>query len=432
MAKPRVFISSTFYDLRQYRQDLKQFIISMGYEPVMNEEGHIPYDKEEEIEKYCYEAIKNVDILISIVGGRYGTQSLFEGESISNHELNEARSQKKNVFIFIDKNVATEYETYLENKDNPSVKYRFVDDIKIYAFIDKLKTYKMNCDISYFETSEDIIKYLKKKWAGLFQMLLSKQELLTNKQPVAFVVMSVPVRYSPKDKKINFILYDNVTYCDGPDRANAQGSWMFPGTHIDISKEKPIQETYNNKWLIETKKCPDEIIQSCLKKKCKEWKIEASLFNIQNEVEYDDFRYIAYSPQAWQSLCPALVFRTKVYDTTACFKKDGHQIHYNLVYISSYKKVDKEYTDDSKKCEVSFKLDDFIYHGDTLAERNAEKNTHIKEIGKIISDRLGSPEILGNGTDKVLRSILEIILEVMNIFNKNPDKLKLIQDSKEE
>ena len=39
MAKPRVFISSTFYDLRQVRQDLDQFIMSLGYEPIRNEEG---------------------------------------------------------------------------------------------------------------------------------------------------------------------------------------------------------------------------------------------------------------------------------------------------------------------------------------------------------------------------------------------------------
>lgn len=55
MAKPRVFISSTFYDLRQVRTDLDQFIMALGYEPVRNEEGDIPYGQDEELEKYCYE-----------------------------------------------------------------------------------------------------------------------------------------------------------------------------------------------------------------------------------------------------------------------------------------------------------------------------------------------------------------------------------------
>ncbi len=47
MAKPRVFISSTFYDLRQVRADIDTFIDQLGYESVRNEEGNIPYGKEE-------------------------------------------------------------------------------------------------------------------------------------------------------------------------------------------------------------------------------------------------------------------------------------------------------------------------------------------------------------------------------------------------
>ena len=52
MARPRIFISSTFYDLRQIRSELDKFITNLGYEPVRNEEGDIPYDKDEEIQKY--------------------------------------------------------------------------------------------------------------------------------------------------------------------------------------------------------------------------------------------------------------------------------------------------------------------------------------------------------------------------------------------
>ena len=41
MAKPRIFISSTFYDLRQVREDLERTIRELGYEPVRNETGSI-------------------------------------------------------------------------------------------------------------------------------------------------------------------------------------------------------------------------------------------------------------------------------------------------------------------------------------------------------------------------------------------------------
>ena len=63
MAKPRVFISSTFYDLRQIRVELDKFIESLGYEPIRNEEGDIPYGKDEALQEYCYKEITNVDNL---------------------------------------------------------------------------------------------------------------------------------------------------------------------------------------------------------------------------------------------------------------------------------------------------------------------------------------------------------------------------------
>jgi hypothetical protein len=44
MAIPRVFVSSTFYDLRQIRADLELFIREMGYEPVLHERGGLPFN----------------------------------------------------------------------------------------------------------------------------------------------------------------------------------------------------------------------------------------------------------------------------------------------------------------------------------------------------------------------------------------------------
>lgn len=87
MAKPRAFISSTYFDLKNIRADLERFIKSQGYEPVLNERGHIAYGTKEKLEEYCYKEIQISDILISIVGGRYGSQSKIENHSISNTEL---------------------------------------------------------------------------------------------------------------------------------------------------------------------------------------------------------------------------------------------------------------------------------------------------------------------------------------------------------
>ena len=175
MAKPRIFISSTFYDLRQVRSDLDRFIRDLGYEAVLNELGNIPYGKDDKLEEYCYKEISNIDILVSIVGGRFGSESQHNNLSISQMEFRTALDLNKQVYIFIDKNVNAEYQTYLLNKKNKETKYRFADNVKIYEFIEFLESLPNNNNIHSFETSLDIIQYLKDQWSGLFQRFLAEQ-----------------------------------------------------------------------------------------------------------------------------------------------------------------------------------------------------------------------------------------------------------------
>lgn len=175
MAKPRVFISSTFYDLKQTRADLDLFLDQLGYEPIRNEEGDIPYGKEDALEAYCYKEIENVDILISIIGGRYGSESKKHQESsVTQAEIRAALTAKKQVYLFIEKNVLSEYETYFINKGT-EIKFRYVDDIKIYTFIEEIKGLSSNNNIKGFDSVSDITKYLKEQLAGLFQRFLQEQ-----------------------------------------------------------------------------------------------------------------------------------------------------------------------------------------------------------------------------------------------------------------
>lgn len=172
MAKPRIFISSTFYDLRQIRAELDKFIESLGYEPVRNEEGDIPYGKENELQTYCYKEIENVDVLVSIIGSRYGSKSSVDASkeySVSQQELKTAIQNNRQVFIFIDKNVLTEYETYSLNKEKADIAYKYVDNVNIYKFIEEIKSLSRNNNIKAFETVDDITSYLKEQFAGLFK-----------------------------------------------------------------------------------------------------------------------------------------------------------------------------------------------------------------------------------------------------------------------
>ncbi|WP_318516718.1 DUF4062 domain-containing protein [Photobacterium leiognathi] len=174
MARPRVFISSTYYDLKYVRADVERFIIDQGFEPVLNEKGHIAYGSREKLEEYCYKEVSQCDILVSIIGGRYGCSSTNE-HSVSNRELLEASKLGKQVYIFIESAVATEFRTFQANKNIDGIIYQAVDDVKVYEFVEEVYNMPKNNTLHHFSGASDIISYLKEQWAGLFQRLLNDE-----------------------------------------------------------------------------------------------------------------------------------------------------------------------------------------------------------------------------------------------------------------
>lgn len=176
MAKPRVFISSTYFDLKSVRADLEHFVREQGFDPVLHERGSVPYGSAEALERYCYKEIETCDILISIVGGRFGSKSNESLYSVSQTELRVALEQAKQVYIYVDREVYHEYRTYEKNKDE-KIKWASVDNARIYEFLSEVYSLKNNNPIQPFETSYDITANLKEQWAGLFQRLLTQQSM---------------------------------------------------------------------------------------------------------------------------------------------------------------------------------------------------------------------------------------------------------------
>lgn len=176
MAKPRVFISSTYFDLKSVRADLEHFVRERGFDPVLHERGAIAYGSSESLENYCYKEIETCDILISIIGGRFGSKAGESSYSISQTELRVALEQLKQVYVFVERDVYHEYRTYERNKEG-TTKWASVDNSRIYDFIAEIYGLKNNNPIQPFETSFDITENLKEQWAGLFQRLLAQQSL---------------------------------------------------------------------------------------------------------------------------------------------------------------------------------------------------------------------------------------------------------------
>lgn len=174
MAKPRVFVSSTYFDLRVVRADLERFIREVGYEPVLFERGHVAYGHEEALEEYCYREISTCDVLVAIIGGKYGTQAKEEKHSITQKELKTAVELGKQIYVFVERSVHVEYRTYQNNKELDDFKPASVNDKRIFRFLEDVYSLPAGNPVEPFEISDDIVRYLREQWAGLFQRLLQE------------------------------------------------------------------------------------------------------------------------------------------------------------------------------------------------------------------------------------------------------------------
>ena len=191
--KPRVFVSSTYYDLKYIRNNLKKTIEQFGFESVLFENGNVTFEFNQNMDDSCYHELQSCQMMILVVGGRYGSAASEDKKdevineyersyiSITRKEFKTAKEANIPIFIFIDKNVYADYETYRENKNNFSesnerlnkkdfekfiskFKFAHVDSINVFKFIDEL----VSCPICQFEKYDEVESYLINQWSGMF------------------------------------------------------------------------------------------------------------------------------------------------------------------------------------------------------------------------------------------------------------------------
>ena len=189
---PRVFVSSTYYDLKHVRERLEKFIENYGFEPILFESDKITYQHGTPIDQSAYYEVGLCHIMILIIGGRYGSpmnsssadeeRKKYDEEfiSITRKEFETSIAKNIPVLIFVDKNVNSDYETYKENQDffdelyakqntgKKKFKFAHVDHINIFKFLDIVKSKP----IKTFDKVEQIEHYIKNQFAGLFYLYL--------------------------------------------------------------------------------------------------------------------------------------------------------------------------------------------------------------------------------------------------------------------
>lgn len=180
MSRPRIFVSSTYYDLKYVRERIENFINAYCFEPILFESDSVYFHPNKPLDISCYNEVSNCHMMILIIGGRYGSLTSdgnreskkddYEKQyvSITRKEYETAISKGIPVMIFVEQNVYTEYKTYQANtkKLPEDFKFAYVDDAKIFEFISNLDKNA----IKQFNKVDDIEHYFANQISG---MLLS-------------------------------------------------------------------------------------------------------------------------------------------------------------------------------------------------------------------------------------------------------------------
>jgi hypothetical protein len=180
MAAPKIFISSTCYDLKYIRENLKFFIRSFGYEPILSEEGAVYFDPSMHVQDACMSEVASCQIFVLIIGGRHGSNFRDGVKSITNHEFLEAKGNGIPVFALVEQGVYDQFMVYQHNKSNleidaSKIKYPSVDSTKIFDFIVEVQSQSINNALVPFGDFEGIQKYLKQQWASMLYRYLTTE-----------------------------------------------------------------------------------------------------------------------------------------------------------------------------------------------------------------------------------------------------------------
>jgi len=172
---PTVMVSSTFYDLRQIRADLARFITDdLGYIPLLSEFPSFPVDPDLDTISNCITRVeRNADILVLVIGGRYGSIDARTDRSVTNLEFLAARRKGIPIYAFVEKGVLATLPVW---KDNPNGDFSaVVDTPRLFEFVESVRTEDRVWTFP-FETAQDITTVLRLQLAHLFREALTLRQ----------------------------------------------------------------------------------------------------------------------------------------------------------------------------------------------------------------------------------------------------------------
>lgn len=267
MAIPRIFVSSTCYDLQEIRFQLKSFIKEFGYESALSEFDDIFYNYDKHVQDSCLEEIPKCQLFILVIGNNYGSiyhkenQQNKVPDSVTLKEFKRALDQKISKHIFVNRFVDYDYKNYRRALEKEILKFfqeNNVPDDKItdnrykvkemfdqnyyfssdsykyvFYFLDIIYELREGNSIIAFESFNDIKESLKKQWAGLIYEALTKTDRDERKS-----IDTIETKISNIEKNI-LMLLQSKTYDSG---ANITFDVTNLSKEINIENLEKIQD----------------------------------------------------------------------------------------------------------------------------------------------------------------------------------------------
>ena len=195
--KLNVFISSTCYDLGSIRAQLRNSLTDLGHAPVLSDYGDVLFDPRSHTHKSCLNEVANADVLVLIIGGRFGgaavPQALSELKpgplsstpiSITQAEAMCAIERDIPIYTFVKKAVLSDHETYEKTKISlpslsPTPTFHSIEKQNtatfIFEFINFVRRRQNNNAIYPFTSVKQIKSILQGQWSAYFRQLLKEQ-----------------------------------------------------------------------------------------------------------------------------------------------------------------------------------------------------------------------------------------------------------------
>jgi Domain of unknown function (DUF4062) len=138
MNRTRIFVSSTFFDLEQVREDIRTTITQLGHEPLLNEYPSFPVLPDLDTVENCKKAVRSCDLFVLIVGGRRGSLDPASGKSVTNVEYEAAVQGGIDCFVFVSEKLMTLLPVWRKNPETDFVP--FVDSPQVFEFVERIST----------------------------------------------------------------------------------------------------------------------------------------------------------------------------------------------------------------------------------------------------------------------------------------------------